>query len=351
MAFDRPTLPTLVTRSEQDFVSRLALSGAILRRSVVAVFARVLAGGFHLLYGNLDFLSKQIFPDTSEVEFLRRQGSLYGINPKAATFATGNATFTGTNGTIVPLGSLVQRSDGVQYQTRAAVTITLGVAVAILDALAAGDVGNASVGVVVTLVSPITSVNSSATVAAGGLTLGSDAENDDDYRVRVIDRLRNPPQGGSKTDYENWARAVPGVTRAWAFPGELGAGTVVVRFVRDDDSPIIPDAGEVAAVQAYLDAARPVTALLTVVAPVAVALNFTIHLVPDTADTRAAVTAELQDLLAADNIVPGTTILLTQLTTAIAIADGVTDYVMTVPAANVVYATGQIPTFGVITWV
>jgi hypothetical protein len=42
------------------------------------------------------------------------------------------------------------------------------------------------------------------------------------------------------------------------YPNELGLGTVVVRFVRDlDVGSIFPDAGEVAAVQAKLDAERP----------------------------------------------------------------------------------------------
>ena len=40
-------------------------------------------------------------------------------------------------------------------------------------------------------------------------------------------------------------------------------------LVRDDDASLIPDAGEVATVQAYIDSLRPVTASVTVVAPTA----------------------------------------------------------------------------------
>ena len=39
--------------------------------------------------------------------------------------------------------------------------------------------------------------------------------------------------GGSQADYVNWARAVPGVTRAWAAP-EQGVGAMTVRFLMDD---------------------------------------------------------------------------------------------------------------------
>ena len=58
------------------------------------------------------------------------------------------------------------------------------------------------------------------------------------------------------------------MTRAWCTPNGMGAGTVVVRFVRDDDDDPIPDAGEIEAVRAHIEAQRPVTAELFVL-PVA----------------------------------------------------------------------------------
>jgi uncharacterized phage protein gp47/JayE len=350
MPFQRPTLAELIDRTQQDFISRLSLVGALLRRSVVAVFARVLAGAAHELHGYLQFLSRQVFPDTSEAEYLERQGGLYNVNRKAATFSTGNVTLTGSNGTLIPADTVLQRADGVRYETRADVTIAAGTAVAIVDALVAGESGNAAAGVSLSLVSPIIGVSSSATVAVGGLVLGSDQESDEDYRRRVQERLKFAPQGGAQKDYERWAKEVAGVTRAWVFPGELGAGTVTVRFVRDDDVSIIPDAAEVNTVQDYIAVRRPVTAQVTVVAPSAVALNFTLGITPDTTATRAAVEAELRDLLARDEIVPGGTVLLSQIRTSIGIANGVTDFNLTVPALNVTHTTGQMPVFGSITW-
>ncbi|MGH9349377.1 MAG: baseplate J/gp47 family protein, partial [Vicinamibacterales bacterium] len=169
-------------------------------------------------------------------------------------------------------------------------------------------------------------------------------------RIRLLDRMRQPPHGGAAADYAMWAKDVAGVTRAWVYPLELGAGTVTVRFVRDDDAGgIIPDAGEVAAVQTYINERRPVTAAVTVVAPVAVPLAFTIEITPDTSAIRAAVQAELEDLLERD-AEPGGTILLSQIKVAIGAAAGVDDFVVTVPAGNVAHSTGQIATMGTITW-
>ncbi len=350
MSLIRPELSEIIQRVQQDFISRLSLTGALLRRSVVGVLGRVLAGISHELHGYVQFLSRQVFPDTSELEYLERQGALYAINRKAATFAGGNVTFSGDNGTLIPTGTLLQRSDGIRYETQADGTIASGTATVAVAATTAGETGNADVGVSLSLVSPIIGVNAAAVVAAGGLTLGSDQESDDDLRTRIIERLQFAPQGGAAKDYVAWAKEVAGVTRAWVFPGELGAGTVTVRFVRDDDASIIPDGAEVTAVQDYIDERRPVTADVTVVAPIAAALNFTIELTPDTTAIRTAVEAELRDLLARDDVVPGGTVLLSKIMTSIGIAEGVGDFDLTAPAANVTHTTGQMPVFGAITW-
>ena len=349
MAFTRATLQELRTRIENDLVGGLQLTAAVLRRSFVRILARAWAGLAHGLYGYIQFLSRQLLPDTAEREYLERHGSLFELGRTPATFATGNVTLTGTDGTLVPAGTVMQRSDLAQYDTRADVTIASGTATAIVDALVAGQVGNADVGVALSLVSPIAGVNSSAVVAAGGLSSGTDQESDEDLRTRVLERYRFRPHGGAEDDYIGWAKEVPGVTRVWVFPGELGPGQVTVRFVRDNDASIIPDAGEVSQVQAYIDARRPVTAAITVVAPLSTSLNVTLSITPDTAANRAAVQAQLSRFLGGDEIRPGATVLLSRLRTEIGLS-GVADFNLTVPNANVTHTTGQLAVLGSITW-
>lgn len=349
MSFQRPDLAALIERVQADFVRNLALKTPILRRSMVWIFSRVIAGVTHGLHGHLVWLSKQMFPDTSDIEFLERQAALYGIARQAATFASGPVRFTGTNGTVIPLGTVVQRADGQQYQTLAAATVASGVATPQVRAVTAGASANAAANDAVTLTTPISGIASAATVWTGGIVNGIDAESDASLRERMLQRLREPPLGGAEGDYAAWARSVPGITRAWVYPLELGPGTVTVRVVNDDADPIIPDSGKLAEVAAYIEARRPVTAQITVVAPVAVAVNFTIELTPDTAEVRAAVTAELRDLLRRD-ATPGGTILLSRIREAVSVAAGESDNVVTVPSANVTRTTGQISTMGTITW-
>jgi uncharacterized phage protein gp47/JayE len=349
MAFARPTLSELVDRIGADLVSRLELDGAVLRRAVVRVLAVVIAGAVHLVYGFLDFLSRQLFPDTAEAEYLRRWGSLFGLQPHAPTFATGPITVTGANGTVIPANSKLTRSDGAEYETQALATIVAGTAAPTAKALVAGADGSCDLGTVLTFESPIAGADATAAVAAGWVD-GTDEESDDEFRARILDFMRNPPQGGSEADYDEWAKEVAGVTRVWVIPAGMGPGSVVVYFARDDDADgPIPDAGEVTAVQTHLNGLKPATAAVTAAAPISDPLNLTLHISPDTPTLRTAVQAQVVDMLRKE-AAPSVVLPLSKLRTAIGITPGLDDYNLTAPAADVPHATGHMATMGVITW-
>ncbi len=347
MPFARPTLPILRDRIIADIEARLPGAQARLAFSNLGVLALVEAGAVHGLYGFLDYLSKQLFIQTSEAEFLEMQAAQWKLTRVPAAAASGPITLTGTNGVTVPTGTLFQRSDGVQYVTIADATIASGTATANVVASVGSAASNTLAGITLNIVSPIAGINSAATVASGGLVSGADIETDEALRARLLFRIQTPPQGGALADYVAWALEVPGVTRVW--PTSIGDGTVSVRFVRDNDVSIIPDAGEVAAVQAYLDIKRPVTAQVIAIAPTPKPINFTISVTPNTAAVKAAVTAELTDLLNREGS-PGNTILLSHIRAAISLATGETDYTLTLPSANVGNAANDIATMGTITW-
>jgi len=238
----------------------------------------------------------------------------------------------------------------VQYITTADATESSPTsAAAPVAAVVPAAAGNRATGQTLTLVSPIAGVQPGALASA--LVGGADEELDESLRASLLRRIQQPPQGGAADDYVTWALEVPGVTRAWCYPHEMGIGTVTVRFVRDNDVSPIPDSGEVAAVQAYIDVRRPATAKqLYVVAPVAVPLNFSISgLVPDTPTVRAAVEAELADLLLR-TAQPGGTILLSHIRAAISAAAGESDYTLVAPTGNVTNTVGSMSTMGTVSW-
>ncbi len=402
MAFQRPTLAELIDRTQADFVSRLELVGAVLRRSVVYVLSRVLAGVAHMLHGHLDFLGRQLFPDLSVDEYLVRQASLYGLAKTSPDFARGTVIVTGTNGTAIPAEEILTRSDGAEYEVDAEVNIATLTAWTAITTYDAGDIrrnggivylcieggtsaasggptgtdsaitdgtvewmhigtGTAaveadvtaveagadqtlSVGVVLSFESPVSGADAVATVSVV-LEDGTDEETTEALRTRLLEHMADPANGGTLADYIAWAKTVSGVTRVWPVRLGLGPGTVLVRFVRDDDASIIPDAGEVAEVQAVLDAEAPAHATPTAFAPELYAIDFEVTVVPDTTPVREAVEAELADLIFRRGE-PGGTILLSEIRTAIGTAAGLTDYTLTDPVADVTHTPNQIPELG-----
>lgn len=349
MPYPRPTLPDLIAQAEADIESRLPGTDAKVRRTNLNVLARIVAAGLHGLYGFVAWLARQVMPDTADADYLARWASIWLSTPRVpAEFAGGTVIFTGTDGAYVPATTVLQRADGVRFETVTAGVVAGGQVSLQVVAVEAGQAGNTLAGARLSLVTPVAGLAGSGIVAAGALTAGADAETDDALRARLLARIRKPPQGGAAADYLAWALEVPGVTRAWVFSAQ--AGEVDLFFVRDADLSPIPDAAEVADVQDWIDARRPVTALFTARAPVPDAVPFTIHLVPDTPAVRAAVAAELADFFMREAS-PGATLPLSRIREAVSLAAGERDSVVSVPSADVVSAPGHMATLGAVTWV
>lgn len=354
MPFQRPTLTALREQARQDFAARLPGADGLLRQSNIRVLSDVFAGALHLVYGFVDWVSRQVIPDTAESVYLERWARIFAIERRPAARAAGSATASGTVGAAVPLGARLLRADRREYRVTAGTVIGgAGAAAVQVEAVEPGAAGNADPGTVLSFATALPGVDAAAPVAAGGLGAGADAEDDDALRARLLARLAEPPHGGNAADYVAWALQVPGVTRAWVYPGELGLGTVSVRFMMDGVRAAdqgIPQPADVAAVAAHVDPLRPVTADVTVVAPVAVPMDVVIDgLDPDTPEVRAAIAAELADLVARD-AEPGGTLARSKVWEAVAQAAGERRHVLTAPAADVVRGTGEIAVLGDITY-
>ncbi len=353
MPFNRPSLPDLIARIQADIEARIAGAAPSLRRSVLGVIARALAGVTHGLHGHLDWVSRQILPDTAEHDYLIRHAAWRGITPLPAAAAVGQAQALGVDGSVIPVGTLYLRADGLRYLTTSEATVAGGSATLTLQAETAGQASNTGPGLSLTAVSAVPGVQSRVTLIGDGLTGGADAEETEALRARLRQRVQSPARGGHDDDYVAWALEVPGVTRAWAYRLWTGAGTVGIFVMRDlDDSPI-PDSAEVAAVQAHIDTLRPATAAPTVYAPIAAPVDMTIQLEPNTTAVQSAVLAELADLLARDaEPEDGTgsgTIPLSRIREAISSADGESDHAVSL-STDVTVAKGEIATLGTVTW-
>lgn len=351
MAYQRPSLAEIINRKTTDLDSRLQGLAAPMRRRVFNALLRASAAIEHGLYGFINWLSLQVVPAKADEEYLKLHADWNGVPRLGAEFSTGSVTVTGTG--IVEAGSLLQRTDGVQYEVITEAVIS-GSSPVDVKCITAGQIGNITATSTLTFVVPVPGVQSTITASGGDVSGGADIESIDAWRARFQEKVQQPPHGGALNDYVQWAKEVPGVTRVWPKGNWLGAGTVGVFFVRDNDATLIPDAGEVETVQAYLDSVRPVTANVTAIAPVAAEQDLTISLSPNTSVVQAAVTAELADLFSREaEVEDGTgsgTMLISRIREAVSIAAGESDNAVTVPAGNITISVGEIATLGTITF-
>ncbi|WP_026988746.1 baseplate J/gp47 family protein [Fodinicurvata fenggangensis] len=345
--FDRPGLTDLIEQVRADILARSG-QDETLRRSDLEVQARVQAGGLHGLYGYLDWLARQMLPDTAEAEILDRHASWWGVARKGATRAEGRASFSTNAGAEILEGTVLQREGSdFDFVTTESATATGSETEVAIEAEEAGPDGNLPEGAVLSLVSSIPGVGATATVIE--LTGGADVESDSDLRGRLHDRIRRPPAGGAKHDYVAWALEQPGVTRAWCYPLQLGVGTVGVTFVMDEREDIIPTPADVDAVQSALDLLRPVTGDLTVYAPQPEEVELTIQVNPDTPEVRAAIEEAVRDFIFRE-AEPGGTLYLSRLREAISLAAGERRHDLINPAADISVDEQHISIFGTITW-
>jgi uncharacterized phage protein gp47/JayE len=307
------TTPSLddVRKQNRDYVTARLHSAPMVPNSVLRVLADGNAGLAYLVLLYIDWLALQLLPDTAETEWLDRHAQIW-IPPgrKPGTFAAGSGTVTGITGTIVPTGTQLTAQPGTLYETTAAVTIDTVATEVAIRAVDPGTVGNLDPGSSLATVTAVAGLDGLATVVT--MTGGVDPETDDELRARVLFRIQEPPMGGDANDYVAWALAVPGVTRAWCYPNEMGIGTVTVRFMCDDlraDQGGFPTQDDVDAVQAYLDEKRPVAVKeCAAFAPIPYPITFKVtELVGDDAGTRAAIEQSVIAMLFA-RAIPGQTI-------------------------------------------
>jgi uncharacterized phage protein gp47/JayE len=261
----------------------------------------------HLTLQFIDWLALQLLPDTAEHEWLDRHGDIWLVNSdgttgrKLSTLAQGSVQFTGLGGITVPQGTILEAENLTQYETLSDIVLMANAPTPVdARALDPGSQGNLNPGDTLTTSDAIPNVDTPVTVII--MTGGTDEETDDELRFRVLQRIRQPPQGGALHDYVRWALAVPGCTRAWVYPLEMGIGTVSVRIMFDDlraDNDGFPLDQDIAAVEAYIDTQRPVAVKdFWVLSPLKQPIEAYINdLKPDTQAVRAAIEVSLQEML------------------------------------------------------
>jgi len=377
MPFNRPTLTELREQNQGYIETQLESVGKLLRFSNMRVLSDVISGMSHLHYGYLDYIARQAVPITAVDEYLAAWGSLVRVYRKPAGPALcTQVRFTGLDGATIDAGAILKRSDGYQYTLDVKVTIENGEAIgsitAVLpdpqeDTTGGGAKGNAAAGTTLVLDTTWTGIDSTAVMVVAA-TGGTDIEDEESFRNRILLAYRNTPQGGSKADYIKWALEVPGVTRAWTVGRLVGPGTVGVYIMADGSGDGFPTGddgvssketwgaqkatgmqGEVAD---YIYDVQPVTALVFVCSPVKKEVDFEIKgLSEATEETKQKILSAINEVFFdVDELDGSSVILLSELNYAISNVTGTTGYILAEPAGNITLNVGELPAIGEVTY-
>lgn len=260
-----------------------------------------------------------------------------------ATLAEGTVAIEGVGGTVVPQYTQLAYGAGMGYETTEAVTLLADAATPTpVRALDPGSAGNLDSGTALASAGGLGSVTNVTVVSIRG---GTDEENDDDLRMRVLLRIRQPPMGGDAKDYVQWALAVAGCTRAWCYPNEMGIGTVTVRVMFDDlraDNDGFPFAEDLDKVTTYIDEVRPVAVKdRWILSPIKQWVDVYINkLNPDTEAVRGEIEANLLAMLR-DKAAPGQTIYAAWKTYAVMSAPDVISFDLAVNDDDIMLTVGH----------
>ncbi len=308
-----------------------------------------LAAQVYSLYVQADWVVRQAFPQTAEGEYLDRHAQLRSLERKPAAAAEGIVRFTAGEVSDaprdIPQGTVCMTAGLVRFETVGPAVLETGALTVDVPvrALAAGASGNVSAGAIVSMaVAPVGIISCTNPSPCAG---GADGEEDASLRARVLESFKRLPNGANSAFYQQGALSFEQVVAAAVIPRPRGVGSV-------DVVPAtlagLPNGELLEELEDYFEARREIAVDLKVRAPETVAVNIAVAIEPEEGRGReevlAGVEREIRDWFTGRLL--GQNILLARLGDLIYHCDGVSNYAIAAPGADVEIREDQLPVLG-----
>ena len=388
---------TVLSRMRSQIAARVTDISALAPRGIIDVMTTAVAGAVYTIHGYIEYMLRQILPDTATGKYLERHGAMWGVAASEARRAMGVVFDTRT----IPAGTVLVSDQGVEYELiqdiekfslpgvgvvpgpGLVVAKNTGVAgnivsteakpaelilqsimgasgtvpISYYTSIGPGKVGfviargtdgstvpqftellapdggvfitlnpvalnrdgyfalnitpisllgpsqfisDVSPGTPLTFTDPPPGVDPVVYVADAGIYGGADEQTEQKYRQSILDRMRQPPQGGSMADYRRWVRESPGVRakNVWVFGHpDTAPGTVEVYFTTLDG---LPSGADVIAAQGYIEHMKPVGTRVTVSVPKTKDIDITISTLIAPGYDRLDVVEQIRQEIAAE---------------------------------------------------
>ena len=299
------------------------------------------------LLAQADWVLEQSFPQTAQGEYLDRHAEMRALTRGKGTRATGTLRFfsggTASSDYEIPAGTVGMTADGVRFETTRRTVLPAGGdhADAAARAVEPGIAGNADAGAVNLLAAlPVGIVRCTNPSAFSG---GSDGEDDESLRARVLASYSRLPNGANASYYEMEALKDPEAAAAVAVGRSRGIGTVDVYVAAKDG---MPSQEMLSRIGATLAGKREIAVDLRVLAPTEKPIDLS-------AEVRVGANRESGEVLARCESALrayftgrrlGSDVLAAHLTALLYAVDGVENCRVLSPSADVTVGETELPT-------
>ena len=206
-----------------------AAEGGDLSLRLKAVAAEIFS-----LEAQADFVARQCFPQTASGDYLDRHALLRGLQRGGKQTAGGTLRFYLTEAAegdvIIPAGTECMTAAGTAFVTTEAGSIAAGTTYCSVAASAAepGSGGNVAAATITYIRLAPTGVAGVTNAAA--FSGGTDGEDDEALRARLLSSYRLLPNGANAAYYESKVLNLENVQAVTVLPKNRGTGTVDVVF-------------------------------------------------------------------------------------------------------------------------
>ncbi|HAU5075936.1 TPA: baseplate J/gp47 family protein, partial [Clostridioides difficile] len=214
-------------------------------------------------YIELSYLHKKAFIEDNFDDFLDKRVNEFGVYRKLGTEATGEVTFEGKVGTVIPNGTIISYNELLFVVIKdIVISSKIEQNTSPVQALEIGIRYNipASTEFKQDEINGITKIYNDLAFRGG-----TEIETDEELKERFYKIQKNQATSGNKAHYEEWALEVEGVYNAKIYPRWDGAGTVKVLIFGVNNQAV--DSEVIERCREHIETEMPIGATLTVATP------------------------------------------------------------------------------------
>ena len=308
-----------------------------------------LAAQIYSLYVQTDWTARQSFPQTAEGDCLDFHAQLRGLERKPPTAARGTVRFSVEEAAPaprdIPQGTVCMTAGLVRFETVEAAVLEAGeVEVDVpVRALEPGSLGNVSAGTIVSMA--VAPIGVSACINPEACAGGGDGETDEALRARVLESFQRLPNGANAAFYQQGALSFDQVAAAAVVSRPRGVGSV-------DVVPAtlagLPDEELLERLGRYFEERREIAVDLRVRAPETVRVDLAVQVEPEEGADPSRVLRQVEERLRGwfTGKLLGRDVLRAQLDSLVFGCEGVRNYAISEPAADVEVSPDVLPVLG-----